>query len=291
MGFPHLHARSRDVPLSGVQVDFRPFCFAKLPWADKDQGGQSQGALRDEGSLIGVHGPEQVADLLGVGDCRIVGFLHRLEGALQCWGWVSLRPAGDDGIAEDLAAVLKSSVCGLDGSSLLYTPEGSQELWGSDAGNRALAQPGEQVSLKAAEDLVGMGVHPRGLLAREPFSSHHFEAIEGVSAGGGLLGLSALARVDPGGQELTCLVPLLPGLLEADVGVGAEGDPLLLALDTVLQAPPFAPAGGNFQVHAFFVGQLVGLGLGLGGLDGGIGQGHGGNSSGGSSVAPDVAPK
>ncbi len=71
-----------------------------------------------------------------------------------------------------------------------------------------------------------------------------------------------------------------------------RGKDVFLAPETILDTPPLAPAGGNFNVQTFTSRQLVAFFPGLGRADGGIRQfeGHGGNSGRGQLSALDLPP-
>jgi len=68
------------------------------------------------------------------------------------------------------------------------------------------------------------------------------------------------------------------GILQAHIGVHAQGHPLFLAVEAVPEPPPLPTGGGDFQIKPALIEQLDGLLAGLGVTDGGIGQRHGGNS-------------
>jgi hypothetical protein len=60
-----------------------------------------------------------------------------------------------------------------------------------------------------------------------------------------LLRLAVRAGVDAVGQQLARLIAVVAGVLQAHLGANAEGHPLLLAVESVLQPPPLAAGRGN----------------------------------------------
>jgi hypothetical protein len=99
------------------------------------------------------------------------------------------------------------------------------------------------------------------------------------------------AWVDAGRDFLLGVIATVSGFLEAYLGIYTQRDTLLFPGDSVLEAPPLAPRGGNFQIQATGVRQFVWLLLGLCLLAGDIVEGHvGGNYFRGCGVAPNVAP-
>lgn len=101
------------------------------------------------------------------------------------------------------------------------------------------------------------------------------------------MGLAVFAWIDSIRQQSAGFIAALAGQLEANVGIDAQANPLVLALDAVFETPPLAPTGGNFKVEAFLVRQLEGFLAGLGGADRSIGEGHlGATPAGGVIVAP-----
>ena len=66
----------------------------------------------------------------------------------------------------------------------------------------------------------------------------------------------------------------LAGRFQTGVGVGAQRQALLFAVDAVLQPPPLSTGRRDFEVKAFTVGKLARLRTRLEPFDGRIGEGH-----------------
>jgi hypothetical protein len=70
-----------------------------------------------------------------------------------------------------------------------------------------------------------------------------------------------LGRIDAGGEQLAGLFAFIPRFGEANVRVNAQGDPLLLAVNPVLETPPFPAVLRDFEVHAATIGKSHIFGL------------------------------
>lgn len=79
----------------------------------------------------------------------------------------------------------------------------------------------------------------------EPLAADSFKGVGLPALDTGLRGLSLGAGVDAVGQQRLGLIAPLPSFFQADGGIGAEGDALLLALHAVFQTPPLAAAGAS----------------------------------------------
>ncbi|MDB5875690.1 MAG: hypothetical protein JWQ07_5132 [Ramlibacter sp.] len=64
------------------------------------------------------------------------------------------------------------------------------------------------------------------------------------------------ARVNAAGEETAGLIALLACHGQRRVGIGAEGEELLLAVEPVLEAPPLAAGGCNDQIQPALVEEL-----------------------------------
>jgi len=64
-----------------------------------------------------------------------------------------------------------------------------------------------------------------------------------------------VSAVQAGGCVFPGLLASFPGFRQPDVGINAERDTPLLAGHPILEAPPFAARGSDFEVHASAVGK------------------------------------
>jgi hypothetical protein len=79
---PHLHARSRDAPRAGIQIDL---CSLRLPqfvWANEQYGRQLQCGLDNGRALVSVKGSQQAAELHQVHHRRVVILRRWDQGAV-----------------------------------------------------------------------------------------------------------------------------------------------------------------------------------------------------------------
>ena len=81
---------------------------------------------------------------------------HWRERTFQVAGWIAFSSSGGNRIAEDLPAVAQGAVGGFQGAPLFDPANHFQQLRGGDVGYRRTADPGEDVSLQAADDPVAM---------------------------------------------------------------------------------------------------------------------------------------
>ncbi|CEJ44356.1 hypothetical protein XAB3213_2530008 [Xanthomonas citri pv. bilvae] len=86
----------------------------------------------------------------------------------------------------------------LDGASLFYPLQVLQQFRGGDGCDGAAADPGKDVALQAADDLVRVLGTPILLLLGEPVSGDDLEAVRGGGLASGLDGLPLFAGVDLG---------------------------------------------------------------------------------------------
>jgi hypothetical protein len=71
--------------------------------------------------------------------------------------------------------------------------------------------------------------------------------------------LRAALRIDAVGDQLSSLVAPVARLLQSDVRVHAERNPLLLAGEARLEMPPTAPGRRDLQIQAAAVEQANGF--------------------------------
>ena len=137
-------------------------------------------------------------------------------------------------------------------------------LFDADGVYRLFADGGQNVCLEAAPNFGGMGGCPARQLVGVPFAGDVFKRIAscrlprrfGLLLGGG--GICALCQIRPR------LFGGLAGFQQGNGGVFANGQQLFFSADTVFQPPRFPACGGNGQIQAAAVCQLVGLGGRLG---------------------------
>jgi hypothetical protein len=91
----------------------------------------------------------------------MVALDYRREGAEQVTGNVALGTTGRDRVSEHAAAILEGSVCCLVGPALLDMLDDAEQLHRLDVANRLLAEPGKDVELEPADDLLAVTWRPR----------------------------------------------------------------------------------------------------------------------------------
>jgi hypothetical protein len=117
-----------------------------------------------------------------------------------------------------------------------------------------------------------MGRRPSFLALREELFGHGAERIGGRH----LLRLPLGGRIDAVGHEPPRFVTLLPGSSEAHIGIGPQGEKLLLPSESICQAPKLSAGRRHQQVHSALIRQLERLVRCLGVADFYVGQHVGG---------------
>lgn len=114
------------------------------------------------------------------------------------------------------------------------------------------------------------------------------------SAQGGFLLFAFLAGVDAFMKDGANFRAFDADFFQADFRVHAKRKPFLLSGKAVLETPPLALAGGNFQIQAAFVKVTLALGSGSNVADFAVCERHGGNSFGvllGGNCCPESCPR
>lgn len=163
---------------------------------------------------------------------------------------------------------------GIEGAALLDSIKHPAQVGRLDGSYGAGANPWEDVIFETQQDLAVVRGRPLPAHLHHPLDGDCLEGVGGFDAALILGRAPRLAGVHPVGDQFAGLVPSIPGLLEADLGVGAQRKGLALAVDAVVQAPPSCAGGLEAEVHARGIGHLHGLGARLGAADRGVGQGH-----------------
>ncbi len=148
-----------------------------------------------------------------------------------------------------------------------------QQFGRSDLANRQGADPGEDVALEAAQDLLGVAWRPAGGELGEPLARARLEAVR-IPRRPVLRQLAECARVDTLRPLAARFLALFTRTIERGfVGaIGSKGQRFLFAAEAVGQAPPLATGRLYQQKQAAAVGQLVGRDLRVGVLDRVVGQ-------------------
>ena len=134
-----------------VKVDFSPCSRPQFAGALKQQRCQLQGSSHDGATPVSLNGPQQFAQLHRFGDGGKVAAPVWGQGAFQVGGNVSAHPPGRHAIAPDLAAQHQSPVCSLDSTAFFNFSQSSEQLYGLDIGQPALAEPRKKITLKLAK--------------------------------------------------------------------------------------------------------------------------------------------
>jgi len=233
---------------------------------------------------------EEGAQRLRLGDRREAPAAGDDDRPLEVGRRVALGPTRGNGIPEHLAADLAQALGGLRRPPPFDPAQDEQQLRRGHLGDGAGSEPREDIPLQGSQDATAVRIgHVRGALGK-PLPGHGLEAVGGSLDPAGLLDPPLDRGVDVARQELAGGVALLPGVLQGDGRVDPQREALLFAGKTILEPPPLAPGGGNFQVQPLLVGQPVRFRGGLGGSDCDIGE-HGGISSWRTLGCPQCCPK
>jgi hypothetical protein len=129
-----------------------------------------------------------------------------------------------------------------------------EQLGRLDLADWQRAKPREYILLKPDESASGMAcAHVGEVNRRMPFAPHGLEAVDHDLRPARLLGAACLAGVDTVGQQGSRPVPFLSRCLQRRVRICAHRQQLFLAPKAVLQPPPAAAIGGNFQIEPSLV--------------------------------------
>ena len=164
---------------------------------------------------------------------------------------------------DDLADTLQGAVGGFLGSAAFDTPQNFQDVRSHEGRDRAFAGEWEHVKLEPAHDLVAVAGRLGGEMALEPVAGDQLEEVGGDGHGLAALGPVHLARIPARCKHRARLERLLARLLEADLGKLPEREALLLAEETVVEAPEPAVSRRDLKVQALAVEQANSLVLGL----------------------------
>ncbi len=227
------------------------------PGRNEHHGRQHKRRPDDRRALVAVQGAQQIAQLLRVGRRRKVPVLLWRQGAAQICRWVTVGSAGVEGIAEHQPAVDPRTKGGFEGATALYSAQHGQQFRGRYLGDWAVANPGENVTVKQAQHAVGVGRRPRVRKLGMPLSRDGLEAV------GRRAGPRPLHRL-PGFARVHTIVQLLPGLIpfesrvgQAHLRVGPKAEQLFLARESVFQPPQLPARGRDKNEHPAGVVQLV----------------------------------
>ena len=177
-----------------------------------------------------------------------------------------------DAVAEHLPARILDPVRGFDRAERLHTPQALQKLGRLDVNDRVPSNPGKHVLLQTDARALGMaGAYLHLMHGHQPFAADVLEGARARQASRGkprrfcprqrslLLGLALVARVNTRCRQLACFVSALARVGQRDLGVHAEGQPLLGAAEAIFHAPVARAVGVQFKVQPAAIGQLHGL--------------------------------
>ncbi|MNZ66734.1 hypothetical protein D3C78_849650 [compost metagenome] len=116
-----------------------------------------------------------------------------------------------------------------------------------------------------------MHFRPLRFVLGVPLPGHGLEGCAGVEDRRGSLFLFGDRRIAAVAQYRLGLVALLPGVGQADLWIGAEGQQVFLVGESVLHPPQLRAGWRDLQVQAAAIGQLAGFVGSLGLANFGIG--------------------
>src|SRR6187402_1801264 len=134
---PCFHSFRWYAPLRIIETELSPLGHAQLPGAHEYQGRKTQGAARNECTLIAVYGTQKCANLPGLGDTREVAARRHRQGSAQVGCGITLCSTGRNRISKDLAAVLVRPVRSVERAARLDATQATQQLGCGDQGNRS----------------------------------------------------------------------------------------------------------------------------------------------------------
>lgn len=124
----HLHANSRNPPLSIGQVEFAPLRFTKLAGADEYQGRKLQRSFGRRLTSIFVNGLQQLGKLRRLNDGCVVLRHDRRKRTAQIRRGIARRATSCNCVAEDLTTTLFDPICGLMFAAFLKPTQKSQHV-------------------------------------------------------------------------------------------------------------------------------------------------------------------
>src|SRR5690606_16366683 len=105
-----------ESPLRRLEVDVLPPRLPKFARPHEQHRSQLERRRSDRRSLVSIHGPQEVADLRGIGDAGQMFGPVLLQGARKRIRGVVVAPSGSDGIPEDPSGKRLGTICTLDDS-------------------------------------------------------------------------------------------------------------------------------------------------------------------------------
>src|SRR6202789_3638630 len=147
-----------------------------------------------------------------------------------------------DGVTIDIAAIVHQPMRGLQDAARFDPAQYGQKLWRRDVADRAVPQPRKDICLEACEQLHRVARFPVRRVLLEPRARDRLEGIQGGIERHEFFLLACGAGIDAICDQLAHIVAPVARLLQSDVRVHAERNPLLLAREAILETPPATPA-------------------------------------------------
>lgn len=111
MFMAHLHLGGGYPPFRATKFNSAHSALRSSPGRTNSQGAQPQRLLDDEGSGIAFDSPQQVSDVLRIGQSGKVPISSRWQCAAQIARRITFSPSGRHGIAEYPPTGLQGAVC------------------------------------------------------------------------------------------------------------------------------------------------------------------------------------
>src|SRR6185437_6882113 len=136
----------------------------------------------------------------------------------------------------------------------------AEQFKGLDVSNGLRTEPGEDIELEPPDDLVAVSRRPRRRMLAEPLARDGLERVARRRClGCRVLTLALLGRIDAVLELTADVIEVLTRFLEADVGIDAERQTLLLAIEAIFEAPPAPPPRRDLEVQTAAVEEPIWL--------------------------------
>ncbi len=237
-------------PLSSVKIKLRPFSLAQLTWPNEQHRRKPKRTQHRKCTGETIERTEHLAHLRGFGNRCEVGSLGWWNCAKQVSGSAVLTQPFLDAVAKYPTRLFTQAMSRIACAPPIHSLEHLQHLRGVNLRYGPAAEPREGIILEAGQRLfILCRLDIREALCH-PGQCDHFECIDSCTTGRAFVRLLGCPRIDACGKLFPSFITLLACCRQRHIGVNAQCQRLILAVEPIVHPPILCPRLNDLEVHA-----------------------------------------